>query len=461
MRRVKKEKENTGPTQEQIDLHKKLNTQKYKWKVIADFLCHYHNVSDVPFIVPFGSRTYCYEPLRESKMTVEVIDKNVKFNIRTFDAEGQVITRTFTEDTWFNSPQPPDPFIHPVTKEVMMHDLNNVMLYSIKCKNYRLNVPIRVAPRLNFYHEGMAQLQQAREKDDMFEAAGAIRGAFTVLNPVNGGADMDDVPLPELHFAYQNQFFARTMAYVNDVNIMHGLVVIPHEVCLAADLPVWKGSMPEPNESGLIKMLESMKIDPKTDEGIAKKQSMKEQIMKQNEEEYKDALRITHFVAIPINHVLAWIYHSEEFAANGGHRVEQFRYVAAGGTEVILYYLIENNQFDSILRTFKRDWMGKVDMRPLCEAGFQFLPVLDTTYEGIAPEAQTVSGAVSLRAAIKFVSAPRLTKATIDNMAPALISGFPQCHEWSLDGVAQQIAIERTKMEEKRAQKLARKQVKK
>lgn len=446
---------NTHPTPEQIALRKKMaaDENKYKWMVLAEFFCRYFDVEDVPLIEPFGKRTYCWEPLKETKMTVEVLNTNVKFHIRTNDAEGQVVNCPFTPDTWKTQPQPKPAFVHPITNEPMQHDLSRVMIYSITCKHYRLNVPIQVAPRLNFYHEGMAQLQESREKDEMFAAAGAIRGAFTVLKPVNGGADMHDVPLPELHFAYQNQYFTRTMALVNDKNLMHGIVVIPRNVCLAADLPVWKGSLPEVPDDELVSLLESMKIDPKSEEGIQKKQSIKEQIETQRNEDIKDKAKIEYFVAIPIVHVLAWGYQSEEFAALRGHRVLQFRYYAPGGQAVVLYYMVDNIQFDFLVAGFKRDWMRKVDVRPLTDIGFQFLPMLMPKYEGIPDEAVTVTGALSMRARIKFVSAPRLTQATIDNLAPMLIPGFPQCHEWSLDGVAQQIAIEKLRLAQEKEEK--------
>ncbi len=442
------------PTPEQVEAHKKLNKTAYEWHVVADFLCREHNVKDVPFIEPFGRRVYCYEPLRQTEMTVEVKNMNVKFNIRTNDAEGQVINCPFTPNTWLSSAQPQKPFTY--NGQTLEHDLSNVMLYSITCKNYRLNVPIEVAPRLNFYHEGMAQLQMAREQDEMFAAAGAIRGAFTILKPVNGGADLDDIPLPELHFAYQNQYFTRTMAYVNERNLMHGLIQIPPDVCVAARLPIWKG-MPEPADDELAALVKSLKIDPTSEAGIAKKQNIKEQVVKQREEQFKDSPKISHFVAIPINHVLAWGYRSEEFAATRGHRVQRFSYIAPGGAPVILYYLIDNIQFDSLLAAFKRDWLRKVDTRPLTEAGFQFLPFLKPKYDGIADEAVSVTGAVSMRAVIKFVSSPRLTQATIDNMAPALIPGFPEPSEWSLDGVAQQMAIERQRLAKEKAERQARK----
>jgi hypothetical protein len=275
-----------------------------------------------------------------------------------------------------------------------------------------------------------------------------FKGSFFQMAPTAtaGGADMDAAPLREQSFAYQNPHFVRTMALVTDTNLMNGILRIPFEVCVAARLPVWKGP-PEPDANMLAKLLKGMDIGAGTPEAAAVVHQWQEECMA----DYKDAARSTFFYAVPINHVLAWGYHSEEYRAQQGHRVEEFRFtppsLSKDADGILLYYLVPDGFFEPMVRSFHARWMGKVDVRPLASIGFEF--------GGGGGKATGFT--VAMRAYLKFFSVPRgLPPATVAKLAPTLDPDFPPCHMWSVDEVARQMAIERHAQEQLKASKPAK-----
>lgn len=427
----------------------KINTpNKYIWKVIAEFLCRFHNVSDVPYIMPFGSRTYTWEVMRENVLQVELsTPERVSVDIRTpEDAGGSVFACSVGNGKLLNDPQPKDKFIHPIQKVPMDVDPNNVYIYNITARHVKSSIPIDVAPRLNYYHTSMAALQNTVEQDNMFAEAGAVRGAFTVIKPT--GPDGDDIeccPMPELTFAYQNRFFAQTMALVTEQNILNGIVKIPHEVCVAANLPVWKGTIPDPEEAMITGMMKSMNIDTTTEQGSIQKQGFIDQWKTDIMERFKDAPKSECFYAVPINHVLAWGLASEEYMSQRGVQAEQFRYVGPDNQAVVLYFLVQSAYFDQMLNSFKEKWLNKLDVRPLKDVAVEFLPIIKQEYEGIPQSVTHVTGQLSMRFYITYSAAPRLSAATIANLAPALCVGFPNCHHWTIDEVSKQLAIEKNR----------------
>lgn len=428
---------------------KKPEGPKYDWLTIATFFCKHLGVSDVMNIEPFGKRIPAWLLCTNNVLGVEASTNGAIFDVRgQRTPEEQVVKVTIANSKLSGDPQPKDPFKHPKTEAPLASDLTRVCIYNVACRHYRSNVPLSLAIRLNFYNEPMAELQQTKEQDHMFQAAGAVRGAFTALQPTSPeGKDMSDIPLSKLGFAYLNEFFIRTMALINETNLMNGIIKIPHEVCLAARLPVFRG-MPEPNVEATEKLFRSMKIDSQSEEHKAKREEMVNGWKASVYEQYKDAKQVKEFYAIPINHVLAWGYQSEEFASQQGHHAEQFRFTPPNGTEggcdpVLLYYMIPDTQFDSLLQNFKDTWLGRVDMKSLSEVGFEFVPIPESVSKDVPPEAVQVTGSVSLRAHFTYYSFPALSMDTINNMlAPTLEPGFPPSRDWSVDEVARQVALQ-------------------
>jgi hypothetical protein len=228
-------------------------------------------------------------------------------------------------------------------------------------------------------------------------------------------------------------------------------------VCLEANLPVFRG-VPDPPEMFLVHALEAMTLgkDGHTKAVLSEEQKMEarqhlSQKFKQNWEANADPNgRMNTFFAIPINHLLAWCLHSEDYALQHGYRAEQFRFIPPPNNEgipqepIVLYYLIGDVMFHKLVAEFKRVWMNNVDMRPLTSMAFEFLPQLDRTrYPQIPKDVKTVQGVMSLRSYVTYLVPPKLNRDTIDALAPTLVPGFPSCHQWGLDEIAQQMAIER------------------
>lgn len=464
---------------------------RFQYVPVATFLCQWHNVSDVRFINPFPNMVHAHDLARKTVLGVDVSVSNAPF------VHGQAIACTLQPDMIRGSPQPRDPFVHPRTGNPMEHDVNGqgVSIYGITCRRYWLTknnvdpraggagvdngssigssfaIPpaegggdcnLKCAVRLNFYHQHMAQLQQTDVQRKMYEAAGAERGTFAVLTETSAdGTDINELPMRELEFGLQNEQYTKTMMMVDESNLMNGIIAIPHEVCKAAGLPVWTGELPEPDERMLNKLMASMKIDPKTEEGQRQRQQLVQKFQHDFVESFQEYEQSTFYYAVPKKHVLAWPYLSEAYCDMHDVRAERFRFVHAETKKVkLLYYLVPNKPFERYVQYFKRDLMGKTDRRPLSSVGFEFVPrvvnppapfggggVHNGGFAEPPPPAAVQRGSVRLRAYISYYSVPAgLSPATIKGLAPTLCKGYPLPHNWSEDEVARQVAIEQARL---------------
>jgi hypothetical protein len=454
---------------------------RFDWEVVARFLCEHHNVSDVSEIDPFRGRVPCWK-----LMTAVVLDasfgsvkgerggeerRRFQFRLDPEDsAEQQAVTCRLDpadSNTMLLSsamPRPETWFEHPTRRNAdgspvrLQPDLGRVYPYSIVFKHVWNSVPIEPVMRLTFYHRGANELHDLERADRAWAAAGGVRGAFyAIRSPTSPeGDDVNVVPLPEHGFGCQNPHFVRTMALVTEQNIHNGVVTIPHNVCLAARLPVFRGP-PQVPDNVIERLFQKMTLA----EGAAEpdavvKKEFRERIERQNEEywakvrEQGQGREIREFKAVPVNHVLAWILHSEDYAAQGRWRYEQFRYVPPANVDmpshdpVLLYFLVGDYYYDRMVEFVRARWMTKVDARPLASMGVEFVPRLGRAlYPKIPAEAQVVTGYMAATACFKYMVAPALSPTTVANLAPELAPGFPHCQDWNVDDVARQMAIER------------------
>jgi hypothetical protein len=390
-----------------------MNQRGYDWHMVAKYLCEYHGVADVAQINPFAQHpVQAWDVMRETAVGVE-------FEARV---EGAPIT-AMRAGRLLGSAQPRTPFLHPQTQQPLGDtDLERAFIYSITCRHARSTVPATLALRLNYYHESMAALQDTREHDRIMEAAGAVAGAFDVIG--KGERDMDSVPLRELPYGYQCAAFVRTMALVCDANLKNGLVTIPADLCIAAGLPVWRGGI-EPDPAAVEQLVRSMKLDPQSEQATEVRAQFAEQWREQTEEMHKNGSPILFFCAIPCAHVLAWALHSADFAHQNGLRAELFSYkTSAAAKSVPLYYLVPNVMVDRLAQMLREHWMHKADCRPLASVGFELVAE--------AP----CEGDVSVRAYLKYMSAPPLPAATVANLAPTLSPDFPASGLWAREELA-------------------------
>lgn len=440
---------------------------RFEYKPLAMFLCQYHRVSDVRFIDPWvdpqtGQRMMpAYELARKTVLGVDVgvseRQQQTQQNQQTQSwKHGTPITCMLQPHMLRNSPQPKDPFVHPVKKQTMEHDVNDqgVCVYGITCPRYWLTKQqetdayrLKCAVRLTFFNEHMARVQQTKVHYKMQAAAGAEERGFAVLTETPAeGRDTFELPMPELGFGLQNEHYTKTMMLVNEANLLRGVICIPHEVCVAARLPVFTGQMPVPDERMLEKLMASMKMDPSTEEGKRGKQDLLQQFQQDAEESYKGWEQSEYFYAVPTDHVMAWSYASEGYTDMHEFRVEKFRFIHADTKQpVLLYYLVPGKPFERSIGYFKDSLLGKVDRRPLQQIGFEFIPRITDEEQ----QEQAVREC-RMRAYISYYSVPcGLSQETINRLAPRLCPDYPLAHNWSEDEVARQIALEEAALEQK------------
>lgn len=417
---------------------------RFDYNALATWLCRFHNVSDVRFIQPFGVGVVQAWTIPRKT----VLGVNFKPNAPDGDGIQRALISTESARGSF---QPKEPFVHPVKNEPMIHDMESVAIYNVTCRRYSLKPRvcseqelngIRYAVRMNFYNEHMARLQETKEQDKMYQAAGAVRGAFAMLTPTfeEESRDINEVPMPELPFGIQNEQFIKTMMLIDETNLMNGIVKIPHEVCVAARLPVWTGKAPEPDARMLEKLMISMKIDTSTEQGKAQRQAYVHEQQEEFMEDAKDKAKSEYFYAVPRKHVLAWPYHSEAYLAQFEERVERFRFIHADTQKLkLLYFLVPATMLEAGIKFFSESFLHKVDRRPITSVGFEFVPN-GTKSTSVVD--------ITMRSYFTYYSVPVLAPGTIKCLAPTLSKDFPLVHNWSEDEIARQISIEQHQYEQ-------------
>lgn len=434
--------------QAQQEALSRLNGPKFDWKRIATFLCQHHKVSDLPYIHPYGvGAVDAWKLSNEKTIGVEYTIEGT-FNTEK-GPEEQVIRVLLPEGRpLYKTAQPSQRFQHPKTGEPMESNLNEVSIYQVACRAYSSTMPIPVAVRQTWDHASMRILEGTDVTDEMFAAADAIKGAFVVLDPTKDGTEeaLQSFPLPELSHGYQNSPFAKTYAYLNKKNLWNGIIEIPSEVCEEARLPIWKGP-PEAPEDLVLKQFRALKIeDPSSEKAISVRKEVSaqfgEQFMEQFSED-KSAKPITHYFAVPANHVLAWGYLSDEYRNQQGHRAYRFSYRTDSKSDpVLMYFLLPNPLFEHVMEEAIETLLDKVDKRPLNSVGMEFLPRINPSYPLDGQETQRASGKVTLRTYYSYLSGPSLGQATIDALAPTMAPDFFSCHTWSREERARQAAFE-------------------
>jgi len=444
-------------SKKQEQAHSKLNEDMYNPMPVAIFLCEHYNVSDVCYIDPFArQRVNAWEVMTPTMLAAEIetnVDFHVDPNQTNVDPEKQVKATNLASATLLTSPQPKNPFKHPNTQEPMQSDLSQVCIYSIACRRYSSDLPISVAPRLNYYPEAMSKLQNTQERDSIYKAAGAVRGAFTQFPPTNGEQkDLNDVPMPELSFAYQNRFFVQTWAQIDASNIRNGLVCIPPSVCEQAKLPLANVTKIEAPEGLILEQFKLMKIDPNQDPKQAQKvrgevnERHRDDVMKL----FPDAKPIEFYYAVPINHVLAWGYTSEDYMAERKHKAYQFRFSPPEGSHggllpVVMYFLVPNTLVEANIESALEHMVGKADKQDIQKVGFEILANPLPTEMPKIPS--SCNGTLKMATYISYYSGPNISAATRANLAPTLCPGYPSCHEWSVEEQSKMAAIEQYQQE--------------
>jgi hypothetical protein len=337
-------------------------------------------------------------------------------------------------------------FAHPQTKKPMELNMDRVYPFSVITRHMCSNVPIPVAVRLNFYHSTLNALEKQEEHDDLLAIGGAVKGAYmSVSHTPSYGEDTEIAGLKRREFSYCNEFFAATMALINHDNLLNGIIDIPPDVCKEAGLRIFQGPPEPPSLSAdeLIDDMERMNIS----------ESFKRDWMEAATQ--RGMLPITHYHALPINHVLAWGLHVDEYC--NLHKVirEEFSYtppatvdlktLPGGGSDILLYYLIPNVCLNALRDNFEAVWMNKVDGRPFSSMGVEFIPMTMGGAAAAAAAAATKEIKVDtfyIRSTFSYMIAPKLSREQIANLAPTISPTFPSCRDWDPKEAARQRDLE-------------------
>lgn len=407
----------------------------YDMDLIERFICAHHKVEKPWQFIPFGKMVPAWSVLKPVTLTVETQATRVEF-VPTNPVEPQCVAMHLKEESgttrFLDSPLPKtgQRFLHPITKEPMDVDLDRVYPYSIVTRHIRSNVQWPIGLRLNFYHQGLEFTEQRAEHDRMLSAGGAVRGAYMSVTPTQAvGQDVEMTALQRQPFGCCNEMFAATMGMVNESNLKNGVIEIPAAVCREARLPVYAGQVVIHSEEDLISHMTQLSVGDVRGKLLeaAKQRKLKP---------------ISHWYAIPINHVLAWGLHSAEYCAERGVRRYEFWFspppvpaAAAAETkegkkpdDILLYYLVDNITYEYLLEHIRIGWMNKVDCRPLSSIGFELVPLPAPSRAKAPPK---VGGSVLIRSTISYMVPPKLTPEQVACFAPALYPDFPSSHEWT------------------------------
>lgn len=432
----------------------------FKREVIERFLCAHHGVTNLGQMTPFGRRVACWQVMSPVTLTAETkVPTGTVFQLKA-PAETQrvsIVLGDTANAVRLDSHLPPPKlaFKNPETKQAMEVDLDRVYPFSVVTRHVRSNVPIPVALRLNFYHQSLNVLEKQEEHDDLLAIGGAIKGAFTSVSATPAyGEDVEVASLKRRQFSYCNEFFAQTMALVNEDNLGNGIVSIPPETCREAGLRIFEGAPEPPEDWTLTQAMDDMDISSSSDDRTVQ---FKSKWMA--EAEKRNMFPITHYYAVPINHVLAWGLHSKEYATL--HRVdrEEFYFTPPppppetgaakvkgplGAGDILLYYLVSDVSMKALRADFALHWMGKVDQRPLNAMGFDMVPLTGARrYPGVPPDAQQVTvDTLMVRSTFSYMVAPKLSRAQVANLAPTLSPTFPSCRDWDPKEAARQRDLE-------------------
>jgi len=228
------------------------------------------------FGVSFQDEILVWGPLQEQRHTWQT-------------ATMHDITATFT----FNKPINVDVDNEQQTQKVMLgeipetqitgainpfqRDLRMCAIYGMKTVGGRSTYPVFTTFRTSHLHP--SKREGMKDTEDEQVAGGGVRGAVAFIPPfTNDPIDMDAAFVGVRNYHYENPEYCKSIAYVTPSNLMNGIFVIPREVCIAAYdatyFPVYA-----PEDPTLVECPEN--------DG-----------------------KILFWYFVPLDHVLAWAFHS-------------------------------------------------------------------------------------------------------------------------------------------------------
>ena len=421
---------------------------------LQQFFCAHFGVPDVMHIDPFQGRPETWRLMTEHTLHVEigsVVPNPFVFHFDpAADAEQQAMRCPLEPQSevsrMLNDPMPPQKswFRHPKSGEPMEPDLERACIYHIVTKHVWCSLRCRAALRVGFTHRGLNELYHLEDQRQLFSDAGAVRDGYMLVSQTpERGMDVHHEAQARAQ-NYCNDYFTATMALVTERNLLNCVVTVPGTVGRAARLPGFE-PVPPPHEQLLVHLVGmEREKDPAADD-----QTLLNRVRAEWERKAEESrtLRPQHYMAVPINHVLAWGLRDPGYVEMhlGGARVESFRYRPPPGNAagldpnqpIVLYYLVNNITFDAMVEDFKSAWLGRVDERPLRSLYWDVVPVCQPTE---TPEECT--GVMCARSHITYQVPPKLTPEQQDQLMPALHPRFPPCTQWRPYSALERAAME-------------------
>jgi len=467
--------ERTELTEEEIALKQRVLKEKlegrtqYDAAVVARYICERTNTPNLTYLANrpngvFGVMPDAWSLVRDRTLGVELGSvkrsdgtPNTEFTFHLDDdgksREQQAVACHLSPQTpevcrFLDDPRIPEKecWVNPVTQRAVPGDLSKAHIYQWVVRHKRSTTPINVDVALLHTHHGIDVVQELETQDEMYEAAGATRGAFmTVTQTTADGEDTKHVPIPSLVSGPTNAAFVRTMMLVNRDNITNGIIIIPRDICLKARLPVYKGT-PKADERVLETLMSQMSLDKDS------RQKMVDAAERGWNEALKDdptKEKFECFYAVPVMHVLAWPLHSDAYLQQNKVEVELLRFRPNGGDPVALYYLVSDIFYRDMVDGFfdkELGWWDKLDSRPLNKTGVRLVPFTDRArYKDTIPaDVQSVKGMTMIRSYIKYMVPPvGLSEQAIASLAPTLAPGFFRSEEYVSEQEQQELAVEK------------------
>lgn len=458
--------------QKQKELREKLLERNYNAPVLAQYICRHHGCRNLEEVMErglYGNRPDAYSLMRLRTIGVEVGsvkqsngNPNKSFIVQMDGSKNQVISCPLspqnTETCLFlDDPRIPekDQWVHPFTGKSFPGDLSKACIYNVTTRHAWSSFDVLFNARMGHLHSGLNSLFEIEERDKLREAAGAVKGAYMSIAKTN--SDGQSLSTNALFSSESrgptNPEFVRTMALINDVNLMNGLIKLPPDVCRAAKLPMFNGvEAAVPSMEEVSKRMKNLKFENYNDPKEI--QRMRQKMIEKWEKSTKGKGTHEYFVLIPIDHVLAWPLRSQDYRMLTNVDVEMFTFNPRNtdGTEadpVLLYFIIASTFFEAMLNDWKskgpKSWLDKVDMRPLDQVTFEFVPHTDKSqYPNLPNDCKALNGVVALRNYITYAVPPLgLTQEAINQLAPTLSPGFGSADAELTEEQRRNIAVDR------------------
>lgn len=291
-------------------------------------------------------------------------------------------------------------------------DLRGCAIYGMKAIAGRSTYPVFTTFRTSHIHPD--NVEGMEEQDDQQVAGGGVRGSVAYVPPFQEEPmDIDAPFLGVRNFHFENPEFCKSLAYVTPTNLMNGIFMIPRQVCIASYhasyFPVYA-----PEDPTLTECPEN--------EG-----------------------KILFWYFVPLDHVLAWAFHSPpEYRV--AHKLNVITYRVRrrkkhGGDVFKLGFLVCNNTLNRAKKSFLRSFADKVYFTDLRGLNVEMVPAFnmgskDPSIQQRIPKHGVHEGQAQLRVKIAYCLYESLSADQIARLCPTLSPHFPSFMPYAHEQIA-------------------------